>query len=723
MNCFLIDFENVRSNGLKGIEHLKNIDDVCIFYSDYANSITFDIHHSMNKSSANISFFKSTKTGKNALDFQLVSYLGYLIAQKKYKNYYVITGDRGFESAISFWKDFFKNNNMSYLNIGRFYTIKEAIDTKGFPSKTIKDTLPTIPTVETELELRQLKAESVIVDVNSKKVENQFESSLNKNNGVEKSVVDDNAFKGSSKQVKGNNSNSSHMESIPKSSGSLSPVTKKDTPKSSVNKLNEDKKSQPQNNVKSLQTKDENKSKNKNKNQNTGNNKINNNPNKNSNNSLKKTNNNDNTLNKNLNNKLPKDSINDNISKSNYNAPVKLPSQTQRSNTMVFGKINPNDDIATIEKFEKKTSQPPISQKKQEPTKKFSPKSKKDSQEPLTQEVKTIPSISVDTKIIETIPKVEKVPTPKDDGNIVKELVSKPVVEEVKTISKVETSTKAKENAPKVEKVPTSKDNIDTVKELVSKPVIEEVKIISKEETSIETEENTPKVEKTPTPKDNVNTVKELVSKPVIREVKIISEEETSIETEENAPKVEKTPTPKDNFDTVKELVSKSVVEEVKTISKVETSTEAKENAPKVEKVPTPKDNVDTIKELVSKPTVDEKSKLKVDAKLEKSSTVVKRRGRPRTKSIEENKPKNNKKYNNEIPKEKLSKMLDQLSKLINVSDYSQEDLINICKLIAFGTKNETYRTLMSLLGKEKTLKIFKVIKQEFDNLKKLYEN
>ena len=36
MNCFLIDFENVKSTGLKGIEHLIESDDVYIFYSEYA---------------------------------------------------------------------------------------------------------------------------------------------------------------------------------------------------------------------------------------------------------------------------------------------------------------------------------------------------------------------------------------------------------------------------------------------------------------------------------------------------------------------------------------------------------------------------------------------------------------------------------------------------------------------------------------------------------------
>ena len=181
MNCFLIDFENVKSSGLKGIEFLNTTDDVYIFYSINAQSITFDTHHSINKSSANLTFTKSDVSGKNSLDFQLISYLGYLIAQKKYKNYFVITGDRGFESAVSFWKKFFRANKMSDLNIDRYNTIQDALVNKKSSKSThsIKPQKPTMPTMESELELYQLKSNSTIIDRNTITLESAVHKDLN----------------------------------------------------------------------------------------------------------------------------------------------------------------------------------------------------------------------------------------------------------------------------------------------------------------------------------------------------------------------------------------------------------------------------------------------------------------------------------------------------------------------------------------------------------------
>ena len=43
---------------------------------------------------------------KNALDFQLSSYLGYIIRENEDKpyNYYIVSKDKGFECIINFWK-------------------------------------------------------------------------------------------------------------------------------------------------------------------------------------------------------------------------------------------------------------------------------------------------------------------------------------------------------------------------------------------------------------------------------------------------------------------------------------------------------------------------------------------------------------------------------------------------------------------------------------------
>ncbi len=104
MTTYLVDFENVKSDGLNGIADLKAEDRVMIFYSVNADKITFSLHKRMNESSANISFWKVDVGHKNALDFQLVSYLGYLLAKNDKEEYVIVSNDTGYNSVITFWK-------------------------------------------------------------------------------------------------------------------------------------------------------------------------------------------------------------------------------------------------------------------------------------------------------------------------------------------------------------------------------------------------------------------------------------------------------------------------------------------------------------------------------------------------------------------------------------------------------------------------------------------
>ncbi|MCM1106039.1 MAG: PIN domain-containing protein [Blautia sp.] len=107
MNVFLVDFENVNSSGLNGISALEASDRIVIFYSENADSMTFDLHEQINSSRAQISFQRVDVGRKNALDFQLATYLGYLVCENEKENrrvrYYVVTKDRGYSSLVTFW--------------------------------------------------------------------------------------------------------------------------------------------------------------------------------------------------------------------------------------------------------------------------------------------------------------------------------------------------------------------------------------------------------------------------------------------------------------------------------------------------------------------------------------------------------------------------------------------------------------------------------------------
>lgn len=106
MNYYLVDYENVKTQGLNGVNKLSEDDTVCIFYSENADSLTFGLHRRLNESKATILFQRVEVGRKNALDFQLSSYLGYLIHENidNPYDYFIVTKDKGFESLIPYWK-------------------------------------------------------------------------------------------------------------------------------------------------------------------------------------------------------------------------------------------------------------------------------------------------------------------------------------------------------------------------------------------------------------------------------------------------------------------------------------------------------------------------------------------------------------------------------------------------------------------------------------------
>ena len=103
MAVYLIDYENVNTDGLNGISRLSAEDTVIIFYSENADRMTFGLHRRLNESKATIDIRKVDVGGSNALDFQLGTYLGYLIALNREEQYCIVSNDRGYNHVANFW--------------------------------------------------------------------------------------------------------------------------------------------------------------------------------------------------------------------------------------------------------------------------------------------------------------------------------------------------------------------------------------------------------------------------------------------------------------------------------------------------------------------------------------------------------------------------------------------------------------------------------------------
>lgn len=109
MRSFLVDFENVKSKGLVGIDQLGSDDHVVIFYSENSDTISFEMHCSVMRAAASVEYMKVNVGGKNALDFQLSTLLGYMVAQQNNSHIFVISNDKGFDKLHDFWENTFND--------------------------------------------------------------------------------------------------------------------------------------------------------------------------------------------------------------------------------------------------------------------------------------------------------------------------------------------------------------------------------------------------------------------------------------------------------------------------------------------------------------------------------------------------------------------------------------------------------------------------------------
>ncbi len=112
MNYFLIDYENVNVAGFDGVSNLTESDYVIVFYSENAETLTFGLHRRITESKANFQFQKVAVKEKNALDFQLCTYLGFLVndtltSEDDEKNfYYIVSNDKGYSVLPEYLKKF-----------------------------------------------------------------------------------------------------------------------------------------------------------------------------------------------------------------------------------------------------------------------------------------------------------------------------------------------------------------------------------------------------------------------------------------------------------------------------------------------------------------------------------------------------------------------------------------------------------------------------------------
>ena len=140
MGIYLVDYENVHNDGVTDIQKLSASDRVVIFYGDSIKSIPFETHVEMMASKAVIEYIETHKVAKNYLDFQLATYLGFLIGKGEKGPVYIISQDTGFDSIVDFWRgrniEAFRQPSIASPSTPKDVSLKKGTSTKKKKKKS-----------------------------------------------------------------------------------------------------------------------------------------------------------------------------------------------------------------------------------------------------------------------------------------------------------------------------------------------------------------------------------------------------------------------------------------------------------------------------------------------------------------------------------------------------------------------------------------------------------
>ena len=100
---YLIDSENVGDFWIPLLELPAQDTELIVFYTRNSPHMSYDSLIRLKESDRTVTFIKCYE-GTNALDFQLVSELGYRISKDEDGSFIIVTNDTGFDAAVKYWR-------------------------------------------------------------------------------------------------------------------------------------------------------------------------------------------------------------------------------------------------------------------------------------------------------------------------------------------------------------------------------------------------------------------------------------------------------------------------------------------------------------------------------------------------------------------------------------------------------------------------------------------
>ena len=101
---YLVDTETVGTAWKDILPQKSSKDVIILFYTEHSPGISYMDLNVIREYPMSFDMILCYP-GKNGLDFQMVSYLGYLIKTAPKSEYIIVSNDTGFDSVVRFWSD------------------------------------------------------------------------------------------------------------------------------------------------------------------------------------------------------------------------------------------------------------------------------------------------------------------------------------------------------------------------------------------------------------------------------------------------------------------------------------------------------------------------------------------------------------------------------------------------------------------------------------------
>lgn len=97
------DSENVGDIWVPLLVASQSDEEVIVFYTQKSPHMNYENVRLLKETEKEAEFIKCFE-GSNALDFQLVTQLGYLLCENQENRYVIVSNDTGFDAAVRYWK-------------------------------------------------------------------------------------------------------------------------------------------------------------------------------------------------------------------------------------------------------------------------------------------------------------------------------------------------------------------------------------------------------------------------------------------------------------------------------------------------------------------------------------------------------------------------------------------------------------------------------------------